>query len=315
MPDTSPLAEAFGYSKSNHGPSRFPVARLSLIELAGLNVVWDYRMDEYRCSEQAQLYAMWDSLPDGCICLMDRKYCSFYILAKLVARGIGVVVPLHQARDPQTLIAAGRPLGKDQWCVTLRLAPHMRKTYGDPSLPETLTVRLLRVRRRGNRGSEVLWLVAAGLPDRRMYPAKALAVLHRTRWEIETRIGSLKTTLEMHVLRSKSPVAARLEAASTILGHNLTWLLIHAAAERTDTPAATISFAGAVKTLLAFAPTLRSACRRDRHRIYHAMLEHIARQTNHHPPDRVEPRRIKRNPARYPFLQEPRWKARLKCLS
>jgi hypothetical protein len=45
------------------------------------------------------------------------------------------------------------------------------------------------------------------------------------------------------------------------------------------------------------------------------MLIQIARQTNHHPFDRVEPRLIKRETARFAYLREPRWKARLKCLS
>ena len=40
-----------------------------------------------------------------------------------------------------------------------------------------------------------------------------------------------------------------------------------------------------------------------------------AAQRNHHPFDRVEPRLIKREIARFAFLREPRWKARLKCLS
>ena len=314
MPDTPSLAKAFGYSSGSHGASRFPIARMTFIELAGLNVIWNYRMDDYRCSEERQLYDMWNTLPAGCICLLDRKFCSFYNLAKLRQRQIGVVTPLHQGRDPWKLIRQGQAIGKNQWLVQLNLQPHTRKRYDDPSLPKVLLVRLIRVPFRRGRKRKTLWLVTT-LMDSVKYPREEVAQLYRERWPIEPRIGSLKTTLKMNVLRSKSPQAARREVAAIILGHNLVWLLIHQSATTTETPAQNISFAGAVKVVLAFSSPLLHAPRRVRRQLHHKMLLQIARQTNHHPFDRVEPRRIRRNPVRYPFLQEPRWKARLKCLS
>jgi len=314
MPDTPSLAKEFGYASGAHGPSRFPIARLTFIELAGLNVVWNYRMDDYRCSEESQLYDMWHTLPGGCICLLDRKFCSFYNLAKLRQRRIGVITPLHQWRDPQKLIRQGRPLGKNQWLVPLHLQPHTRKRYDDPSLPKVLFVRLIRVAFRRGTKIKVLWLVTT-LMDPVVYPAREVAQLYRSRWQIEPRIGSLKTTLEMNVLRSKSPQAARREVAAIILGHNLVWMLIHESAAAMDTPVEDISFAGAVKVTLAFSSAILHAPRRARRQLHQKMLLQIARQLNHHPFGRVEPRRLRRNPVRYPFLQEPRWKARLKCLS
>ena len=82
-----------------------------------------------------------------------------------------------------------------------------------------------------------------------------------------------------------------------------------------DTPVEDISFAGVVKVTLAFSSASLHASRRARRQLHQKMLRQIARQTNHHPFGRIEPRRLRRNPIRYPFLQEPRWKARLKCLS
>ncbi|KPK49846.1 MAG: hypothetical protein AMK72_03590, partial [Planctomycetes bacterium SM23_25] len=56
---------------------------------------------------------LWDRLPDGCICLLDRHFASFYNLAKLAQRGIGVVTRLHQRRNAQRLIRQGRRLGPE----------------------------------------------------------------------------------------------------------------------------------------------------------------------------------------------------------
>jgi hypothetical protein len=314
MPDEPTLAETFGYADNNHGPSRFPLARITFVELAGLNVIWNYRLGAYRCSEETQLQQMWSSLPAGCMCLLDRKFCSFYLLAKFRQRGIGVVTPLHASRDPHALIRRGCPLGPDDWLVPLDLASPMRRQYADPSLPRLLWVRLLRVRFWRGRRHHTLWLVAT-LIDPDPYPAAELAQLYRSRWDIEPRIGALKTTLEMDVLRGKSPDAVRREVAAIILGHNLVWTLMHEAAQTHQTPAADLSFAGAVKTVLAFSPALQAAGPKRRRELRQRLLCHIAHQTNHHPFGRVEPRQIKRCTAHYPFLHEPRRKARLKCLS
>jgi hypothetical protein len=314
MPDQPALAWAFGYADNNHGPSRLPIGRITFVELAGLNVIWNYCLDEYRCSEEAQLRQIWASLPPGCICLLDRKFCSFYLLAKFRQRGIGVITPLHQARDPRNLILAGCTLGKNDWLVPLELDSHLRRQYADASLPEQLWVRLIRVPFQHGQRSKVLWLVST-LVEPSQYSADQLAQLYRDRWAIETRIGSLKTTLEMALLRGKSPQAVHREVAAIILGHNLVWTLMHQAAQTCETPIADISFAGAVKTVLAFSPALCYTTPQRRQELRQNMLRHIARQTNHHPFGRAEPRCLKRNPVRYPYLHEPRWKARLKCLS
>lgn len=314
MPDEPALAKEFGYARCNHGDSRFPVGRVTFIELAGLNVIWNYRLGAYRCSEEAQLQQMWQSIPSKSLCLLDRKFCSFYLLSKFRQRSIAVITPLHASRDPNTLIRHGRPLGPGDYLVPFELAPHMRRQYDDPSLPQRLWVRLLRVQFRRGCHIHTLWLVTT-LMDPEQYPAAEVAQFYRRRWGIESRIGSLKTTLEMCVLRGKSPQAVGREVAAIILGHNLVWTLMHEAAQAGQVPAEDISFAGAVKTILAFSTSLQNAKGSCRRQLRQRMLHHMARQLNHHPFGRVEPRRIKRRTANYPFLHEPRWKARLKCLS
>ena len=314
MPDQPSLVDAFGYANTKHGPSRFPVARVTFLEVAGLEVIWDYRIGPYRISEDHQFQEMWPSLPSGCICLLDRKFGSFYTLSKLRQRRIGVVTLLHQRRNPHALIRDGRPIGPNEWIVPLRLSPQLRRKYADPSLPKVLWVRLIRATFRRGRKLKTLWVVTT-LMDPITYPRRDIVAAYRRRWGIEPRIGSLKTTLEMDVLRSKSPGAVRREVASIILGHNLVWTLIHEAAEQGDVAAGDISFAGAVKAVGEFSPILALTAGQRHQRLRQKMLEYIASQLNHHPFDRVEPRRIKRDRHRYPYLKEPRAVARAKCLT
>lgn len=314
MPDTPALAEAFGYTRSKQYASRFPVARVTVIGLAGVNAIGDYRMEPWRCSEDEQFHAMWDCIPQGAICIFDRYFSSFYNLAKLRARQIGAISRLHHRRDPAALIRLGRPLGKNQWLVPLELAPEIRRQYADPSLPKTLWVRLIRVSFR--RGSKLHrhWLVTT-LMDVERYPAGEIADLYRRRWEVETRLGEIKTTLEADVLRSKTPGGVRRELQAILLGHNLVWWLLHLAAERTQIPAQEISFAAAAKTVLAFSQELARARGRRCRDVFDAMLCHIAAHINHHPRGRSEPRLVKRDPVHFAFLRTSRAEARMKCLT
>lgn len=310
MPDTPELVDVFGYANTKHGFSRFPVARITFITHAGTEAVVGYRMDHYRTSEDAQFQSMWDRLPTDCICLCDRRFSSFYNLAKLPQRRVDVLCPLHQRRDPHKLIAAGQAIGTNQWLVWFELGPQLRRKYDDPSLPQRLPIRLIRVRFTRNGKRKQLWLVTT-LLDAKLYRRGSLAKLYRRRWGIETRIGSLKTTLEMNVLPSKTARAIRYDVAATILAHNLLWTLIHQAAAMTDTPAEQISFAGAIRMALAFSLPLRQAPAQQRAVIYNRMLVNIARQTTRHRPGRIEPRLIKRQTKRFGFLKIPRAKARL----
>jgi putative transposase len=193
MPDEPDLVDTFGYANTRHGFSRFPVARFAVMLLAGVEAVCAYRLDPYRTGEDWQLHQMWGQMPDGCICLLDRHFASFYNLAKLPQRDIDVLTRLHQRRRPDRLIAQGRRLGPQEWIVTLDLSPQLRRRYDDPSLPSALRVRLIRVAFRRGRHRRRLWLVTT-LLDRRTYPRRALIDLYRRRWGIETRLGSLKTT-------------------------------------------------------------------------------------------------------------------------
>jgi hypothetical protein len=115
----------------------------------------------------------------------------------------------------------------------------------------------------------------------------------------------LVTTLQMNILRSKGPQAARYEVASTMLGYNLLRTVIHQAAQQNRVPANRISFATAIKMILAYSLSLRMAHPTQRQKMYHQMLHDIARHCNPLRPGRVEPRRVKRNDGHYPYLSIP----------
>jgi len=314
MPDEPGLVHAFGYANTRHGRSRFPVARITFLAQAGLQVIWDYRLDPYTTAEDTQFHQMWNRIPKNAICLFDRHFSSFYNLAKLPQQSVDVISRLNQRRDVGKLIRYGKKMGKNQWLVTFYLAPQLRRKYNDPSLPESLQVRLIRVWFYRGQKRHIFWLVTT-LMDAGAYPMQEIVQWYRRRWTIETRIGSIKTTLQLNVLRSKTPSAVRCEVAATILAHNLIWLLIHQAAAQGDIPADRISFAGAIKTVMACSRWFGMIGGIRRKTLYERMLASIARQTNRDRPNRVEPRLLKRELARFAYLRTSRQQARLQCLS
>jgi hypothetical protein len=115
----------------------------------------------------------------------------------------------------------------------------------------------------------------------------------------------------MNVLQSKKLENVYSEVAATVLAHNLVWTVIHQAAQHTQIQADRISFLGAVRTILAFSLPVQTSNLTERLKVYTAMLQHIASQTNASRPDRIEPRLIKRQTRKFDFLKLPRDKARL----
>lgn len=257
---------------------------------------------------------MWDGIPSGSICIFDRQLSSFYNLTKLLQHGIDSISRLYHHRDPYKLISRGTSIGDNQWLVWLDLQPHRYKYYNDSSLPRRLCVRLIHQKFFHKGKPKQIWLVTT-LLNAHCHSRQEIEKLYRNRWEIETRIGELKTTLKMNVLRSKGAHAVHCDVAATVLAYNLLRIVIHQAAKQEQAPVNQISFASAIKMVLSYSLLLRIARPKQRRKVYAQMLSDIARCTNPIRPGRVEPRRVKRNSKHYPWMAIPRAQARERCLS
>ena len=252
MPDEEDLVDTFGYSKSKHGNSRFPVARVEALLHAGTHTIADWRVAPNLTSEVELFRELLPSIPRGSIWVGDVYYSTFPDFAFSLAAGVDWVTRLHWRRDPKELIKAGTPLGKDDWLVTLETSNLVRRAHADKQLPATITVRLIRYQYRHRKVTRTLWLVTS-LLDPQQYPREEIIALYGKRWGIETHYSYLKVTLEMSVLRSKTAKNIRIEIGAIMLAHNLVWTLMHEAGEVADVPVERISFKGTIQTVLAHA--------------------------------------------------------------
>jgi len=186
-------------------------------------------------------------------------------------------------------------------------------------MPETLTVREVRlvVAQRGFRVRTLL-LVTTML-DAQLYSKQELAEAFRCRWHVELDLRSIKCggfayrqTMNMSVLRCKTPAMVRKEIWMHLLAYNLMRTVMAEAAERAGIEPREVSFAGSMQTINAFGPLLMMAAADDARALTDILLKAIARHRVGDRPDRYEPRRagVKRRAKPIALLTKPRALAR-----
>jgi len=165
------------------------------------------------------------------------------------------------------------------------------------------------VRQKGFRTKR--YVLVTTLTDAAAYGANDLAELYRRRWQAELNLRSLKTTLQMDVLRGQSPDIVRKEVWAHLLAYNVVRALMARAAAAEGVRPDELSFTGALHALNAFLPRLQGArTEEEASRLGTRLLRLIGRRRVGDRPDRYEPRKIKRRPKNYGRLNEPRQQAR-----
>lgn len=312
MPDTPQNQRDYPQPDTQKPGLGFPLARIAAIfSLAG-GAVLDVGICRYAGKGQSELgllRTLWNLFLPGDILLADRLMCAWTEMVRLQQRGVDCVCRLtsHRAAD----FRRGKRLGPGdhlvRWTKPTKPRSIDRQTYD--ALPEFLMVRECRIRveQRGFRVQSLI--VATTLLEAGDFTKDDLASLYRVRWQAELDLRSLKETMQMRVLRCKTPELVRKELWAHILAYNLIRTIIAQAASKHGLEPRSISFKGAMQTLEAFQPliALQGESNADLRRIiYEQVLDAIALHRVADRPDRYEPRLRKRCPKHYAFLRKPR---------
>ena len=309
MPDTPQLHAYFGTSAGRGGPRHYPLARMVTIALANTMSVLAYAAGRYDQSEQALLRPLLGGLRKGDLLVADRHFAGANLYAEYTAIGLHFLTRVHQRLKVSRL----RPLAgyaHNDFVTDLPVGQaHRRK---DPTLPKTVRVRLIQatLRIRGRR--TVTWFVTS-LLEGTEYPAREIVQLYGRRWRIETLLLQLKVRLSTDVLRSKTVDGVRKELVARMTALNVVRAIMLEAAAAHGRDPTTLSFAHALRAILAFAPALATAPAWKLCAIYEAMLLEIAASRVRCRPGRLEPRATRREKKHYPRLRCTRaeWKRRL----
>jgi hypothetical protein len=313
LADTPANQREYPQPRSQKPGVGFPLVRMVVLFALTTGTALDAAMGPYRgkrTGESALFRRLHDRLQAEDILLADRYYCSYFELALVRERGCDAVFRMHQRRRVD--FRRGRRLGPSDHVVTWSkparpewLAPH---EYA--RLPTELAVREVRVwiNRPGYR-TRVL-VAATTLLDPDAFSWREAAALYGARWYAELDLRAIKDTLQMGVLRGKTPAMARKEVWAHLLAYNLIRGLMARAAQEAGLLPWQVSFAGAVQTVTAFAPLAwgveEAAWEEIGQRLRAALAEHRVNDR----PGRCEPRAQKRRPQTYPLLNEPRDRAR-----
>ena len=244
-------------------------------------------------------------LDAGDLVVADRYYCSWWIVALLVQRGVDACFRLHHLRDYD--FRRGRRLGRGdhvvRWPKPARPKWMDQATYA--ALPDSLEVREVRVRvdRPGCRVRQLV--VATTLLEADRCSAADVADLYHRRWHAELDVRAIKQTLKMDVLSCKSPGMVRKEVWAHLLGYNLARKVLAQAALAGEVAPRQLSFAGAVQTLSAFRWLLAVGSGADGKGLLRALLLAVATHGVGNRPGRVEPREVKRR-QKVKLLTKPR---------
>jgi len=130
-------------------------------------------------------------------------------------------------------------------------------------------------------------------------------------WQTEVDIRSIKATMQMDILRCKTPEMVHKEIWAHLLAYNLLRTVMAVAANENDVEPRKISFKGAKQALTAFAPKLEAARPEQRAELVDAMLKAVAYHRVGNRPGRWEPRALKRRPKPRKRLGQTRRVARL----
>ena len=311
MPDTPALRKTFGLPSGPKEGCGFPVAHLLALFHAQTGLLVDAWASPLHTSDLSQTPEAHLHLDAGDVLVGDDSFSSYAHLALLVQSNLQGLLPVHHLRIVD--FTKGRPhcsegrdsvagMPRSRWIKSLGKEDQLVEYFKPPTkalwmtpeqheaLPDSIIVRELRrtVERPGL--GHVTLTMATTLTDAKAYPAGELLELRLRRWDVETNLRHLKTTMGMDVLRCKSEDGVRKELAAFCLAYNLVRVVMLEAARRQSAPVSRMSFADALKWM-------RHA--RPDDRLPTLML-------NPERPNRAEPRCKKRRPKAFDLMSKPR---------
>lgn len=305
LPDTPRNRAAYPALQSP--PPNFPLLRFVVLFFMLSGAILSVAHGNLPVGELPLLARLLDQLVRGDILLGDCGFGNFVMLALLQPRAVDFIGSCARGVDGRRRL---KRLGQNDWLVQWDKGHTPSRWLPRPqwlALPAALPVRVVRgsLYQKGFRVRQVT--LGTTLLDPQRYPAVEILQVYLRRWRLEMCLDDLKTTLEMEMLRSRSPEMAQKELFVRLMGHNLIrWVMAQAA--RTQAVALErISFKGSLDALRQFTQAMTQARGQSkREQLWAELLRTLAADLVSDRPGRREPRAVKRKHNKYPRLSLPR---------
>jgi hypothetical protein len=306
MPDTSENQAAYPQPPTQKPGVGFPLARVCALLSLATGACHDLAIASYAgqgTGETTLLRAMYDAMKPGDVIVADALFDNYFLVCELRERGIELVARV-QAERVGSLTVESRPDGD---VILWRRPNKPRGMTGEQyrRYPEELTMRQVTVDARDRDNRAGVFKVVTTILDASIDGGQ-IGELYERRWSGEVDIRAIKVTMQMEVLRCKSPEMVEKEIWAHLLAYNLLRTVMAVAAAGVGIEPREVSFKGAKQAVTAFAPKLEAAPPGERPALLDALLAVIAYHRVGDRPGRREPRARKRRRKKGAYLHEPR---------
>lgn len=306
-PDTPQNRQA--YPPLQTPEPNFPMLRAVVLFSLLSGAILSLAIGNLHLAELPMLYSLFSQLVPKDILIGDRGFGNFVLLA-LLRHFKPEVDFIGRSRRRIDGRRRRQRLGSNDWLVSWKASVNpslwLPKAIWQ-ALPKTLTLRIVRgsCYVKGFRVRRVTLVTT--LLDAERYPAHEILEAYLRRWRLEMCLDDLKTTLQMEMLRSRTPEMLQKELYIHLIAHNLIRCTMAQAASAHAVALERISFKGTLDALRQFTQAMSQArSRKKRVELWATLLHTLAADLVPERPGRREPRAVKRVKNKYPRLSQPR---------
>jgi hypothetical protein len=307
MPDTIENQKAFSQHFKQKEGFGFPLARILAIISYATGTVCDIAIGSYAgkgSGEHTLLRQIMNNFKPGDVVLGDAYYGTFFLLSTLIQSRIEAVFPIHGSRNRD--FRRGKRLGKKDHIIEWKRPqqpPSMKQELYD-TFSDKIRIRKVVVQVNKKGFCTKSGILVTTFLDPIFFSKQELSELYDRRWHIGLDLRSIKETMCMGILRSKTPDMVRKEIWAHLLADNLVRKLMAQSAIKYGKISRELSFKLALRIIAYF----RQICifSENYNVVYSEILKGITYKKAGNRPGRQEPRKVKRRPKGFQLLQTPR---------
>jgi hypothetical protein len=243
VPDSDENREHFGAQHAGkRGATGYPQVRAVALMALRSHLLAAACFGPYATDERTYAKALWATIPERSLVLLDRNYLQASALVGLASTERHWLTPAKTNTKWRVL----KTLDKGDQLVELTVSAEARRK--EPTLPETFQARAIRYQRKGFPPRTLL----TSLLDASRYPADEIRVLYHERWEIELGFGEVKTEMlqRLEAIRSRTPTMVTQEIWGLLIAYNLIRLEMERVADELGVAPTRISFIAALRLIV-----------------------------------------------------------------
>lgn len=256
LPHERELLRSFPPGRNQHGENHWPTMLLVVFHDAQTGLAtrpsWGPMYGKRPVSEQELAGEALGRLPEDAIVLGDGNFGVFTIAYAIQQTQRLMLLRLTLARSQKVLGGDGLRPGRRRK-VEWEPSAHERKAH--PDLPAGATVKgwVVACRNPAKQGEMLYFFTTVDLKPRRILE------LYKLRWNIETDLRSLKRTVELHRVTSKSRAMVEKEVLMAVCAYNVIRAVMYLSASKAGLTPRQLGFSAAQDAVMAAWPYLQRA--------------------------------------------------------